>query len=564
MQRSNGHATGLHVSGDASQKMPEWPAPSPPSLSDVARALGPSIAHLVGDDEGPRRPVSTLVLYDPLADLRRVTAGFLLAVGVLPKGEHWQALLNRASDRGYVCVGVKAPGVSRQELADSVADRPLAVVALADEISWERFFTLASSAMHQDYSAEQTLGNTRLGDLFALANAVASAVGGATAIVDPRQCIIAYSAIEGQPIDETRRKSILGLRVPPSPDTELEYRAVHRAFGVLEIPSSNADYPRLAVPIRAGGELLGSMWVIDRNGSVGSAPNKTILNHAAEIAALHLLQARTESELVDRRRGEMLSAMLDNPEMAAEAAGSLGIPRDRAIRIVALSIAERPLSGETVTAYHQTLELVRLHCRAELGFSVATVRPDMLYLVLPVGAGDHQRQSQVRLLRGIDAHARRSYGYRLVIGLGAAVSGLDDVGKSMVQAGRVVRLMRRDLETEGRPEDEPLIGFSEDLTTRLALSALAKHVAELEEAAGHTIGTMLAYDSANATDYVPTLRAFFRAHGNIRAMAQILHVHANTCRYRLSRIAEVFDIDLEDQDTRLVLWLQMRLQELNI
>jgi DNA-binding PucR family transcriptional regulator len=108
-----------------------------------------------------------------------------------------------------------------------------------------------------------------------------------------------------------------------------------------------------------------------------------------------------------------------------------------------------------------------------------------------------------------------------------------------------------------------LIGFSEDLTTRLALSALAKHVADIDEAAGHTVAAMLAYDSANASDYVPTLKAFFSAHGNISAMAQILHVHANTCRYRLSRIGEVFDIDLEDEDTRLVLWLQLRLQELS-
>ena len=52
---------------------------------------------------------------------------------------------------------------------------------------------------------EAALGNTRLGDLFALANAVATTVGGATAIVDSRQSVIAYSAVEGQPIDETRR-----------------------------------------------------------------------------------------------------------------------------------------------------------------------------------------------------------------------------------------------------------------------------------------------------------------------------------------------------------------------
>ena len=94
--------------------------------------------------------------------------------------------------------------------------------------------------MRHSYSAEPALANTRLGDLFALANAVASTVGGATAIVDSRQSIIAYSTVEGQPIDETRRNSILGLRVPSRPATDDEYRAVHGASGVVGFSSSNA------------------------------------------------------------------------------------------------------------------------------------------------------------------------------------------------------------------------------------------------------------------------------------------------------------------------------------
>lgn len=112
------------------------------------------------------------------------------------------------------------------------------MLSLADEISWEHLVMLASSAMRHSYFSEAALGNTRLGDLFALANAVATTVGGATAIVDSRQSVIAYSTVEGQPIDETRRKSILGLRVPSRPATDVEYRAVHGASGVVGFSSS--------------------------------------------------------------------------------------------------------------------------------------------------------------------------------------------------------------------------------------------------------------------------------------------------------------------------------------
>jgi sugar diacid utilization regulator len=534
---------------------------SAPVLSDVVKALGPSVAHLVGGSDCARREVSTLVLHDPLSDVRAVAGGFLLAIGVRPAGEDWQDLVKAAATHGYVCVAAKPSGVARQDLVDNARESDVAILALADEIAWEQIVTLASAAMRHSYTAEPALGNMRLGDLFALANAVASSVGGATAIVDSRQSIIAYSTVEGQPIDETRRKSILGLRVPSRPATDSEYREVHGAAGVVALSSSNEDFPRLAVPIRAGGELLGSVWVIDERGSAGEAA-KAELQHAADIAALHLLQARTEAEVSDRRRGDMLAAVLDDSSMAAEAAAALGIAVSKQVRVAAIGIADPAPSGEPVTACHQTLELVILHCGAELGFSAATVSSGLVFLLLPVTADDSDRTALIRLLSGIDMHARRSYGYRLVIGLGGPVPGLARAGRSMAQATRVVALMQRDLDAEGAPDDDPLIGFAETFTARLALLALAEHMGELDEAAGSTITAMTEHDHANASAYVPTLKAFFDAHGNISEMAHLLHVHANTCRYRMSRIGSLFGIDLDDQDSRLVLWLQLRLHEL--
>jgi sugar diacid utilization regulator len=326
--------------------------------------------------------------------------------------------------------------------------------------------------------------------------------------------------------------------------------------------SSNSDYPRLAIPIRAGGELLGSIWVIDESGAASDSA-KAELQHAADIAALHLLQARTEAEVSDRRRGDMLSALLDDGSAAVEASAALGIPASKSVRVVAIGIADRPLPWEAVTAYHQTLELAILHCGAELGFSAATVRSDLVYLLVPVTAHDGDRVALNRLLDGIDSHGRRSYGYRFVIGVGRTVPGLAEAGASMAQASSVVQLMMRDVEVAGPPSDCAAIGFGEDFTARLALLMLAEHVAALDDATGSTLARMREYDQANASDYVLSLKAYFDAHGNISDMAQLLQVHANTCRYRLSRIASVFGVDLDDRDGRLLLSLQLRLHELS-
>jgi sugar diacid utilization regulator len=207
------------------------------------------------------------------------------------------------------------------------------------------------------------------------------------------------------------------------------------------------------------------------------------------------------------------------------------------------------------------LELVVLHCAAELGFSAAVVHSHQLYVLLPVASDDCDGTAVRRLLDGIAAHARRSYRYQTVIGVGATAAGLAEAGRSKVQATRVVQLLRRDLDADEMPEPG-VIGFAESFTARLALLGLAEHVAVVDDAAHETLATMRDYDVASATEYVAPLKAFFTAHGNISVMAQALHVHGNTCRYRMSRIAELFRIDLDDGDERLVLQLQLRLNEL--
>ena len=39
--------------------------------------------------------------------------------------------------------------------------------------------------------------------------------------------------------------------------------------------------------------------------------------------------------------------------------------------------------------------------------------------------------------------------------------------------------------------------------------------------------------------------------------ARTLDVHVNTVRYRLSRVEPIFGIDLDDPETRLLVWLQL-------
>jgi DNA-binding PucR family transcriptional regulator len=53
------------------------------------------------------------------------------------------------------------------------------------------------------------------------------------------------------------------------------------------------------------------------------------------------------------------------------------------------------------------------------------------------------------------------------------------------------------------------------------------------------------------------------AFGDVIAAAEAVHVHPNTFRYRLHRIAEVGEVDLGDSESRFALMLQLRLLDVD-
>jgi DNA-binding PucR family transcriptional regulator len=65
------------------------------------------------------------------------------------------------------------------------------------------------------------------------------------------------------------------------------------------------------------------------------------------------------------------------------------------------------------------------------------------------------------------------------------------------------------------------------------------------------------YDSAHATDYVATLRAWLDAQGDPVTAAADLGVHPNTVRNRMRKMREVAVLELEDARTRLAMTIDL-------
>jgi len=104
--------------------------------------------------------------------------------------------------------------------------------------------------------------------------------------------------------------------------------------------------------------------------------------------------------------------------------------------------------------------------------------------------------------------------------------------------------------------------------SRRTLASLSEVYAEallidVAAADGHRpsgpVAGLAEYDRKHNSNLVETLAAWLDAFGDVNAAAEAVHVHPNTFRYRLHRIAEIGDVDLSDGESRFALMLQLRL-----
>lgn len=77
-----------------------------------------------------------------------------------------------------------------------------------------------------------------------------------------------------------------------------------------------------------------------------------------------------------------------------------------------------------------------------------------------------------------------------------------------------------------------------------------------------TLGKLEEYDMRQHADLIKTLEAFFACHGNLSQTAEMLIVHRNTLLYRMNRINQIAQIDLNRPETRLALHLALIIRRL--
>jgi hypothetical protein len=525
-------------------------------LGDFIELTHAELVHANPTTDTLEHPVSDVLLYDPLDHWTDSADRIILAVGIAVGSPDFDLLLHRAANSNAAAVIVKARGAPLDELRAAGAHHDLAVLVAPDSADWSRMATVARASVTG--AAADPVSGGRLGDLYAFANAVASMTGSAASIVDPRGRIVGYSTLPGQEIDELRRETTLALNEITPPALDDDYKVVYGSPKAVHIPLDEGGFDRLALAVRAGGELLGSVWLIDP-GEEKRPATLEALDRIGPLVGLHLLHARSAADFGERRNGDLLRTIMEDPDHAAFAAAQMGLdPRSglavAAFAVVRADAARLDLARET----HRLLHLVTTVCDVYVNRSATALIESTVYAVL-AGSGDAARDRHRRLLKEVLSHSHTISSFPVVAAMGGVSTTVAGLPHSRTEALSTLAYLWREVSASRQAGGQTATGavaLFEDHRIPLNLMKVQEFISDHALGEGDAVATISAHDVEHQTQYLQTLRAYVATNGNVSAMADLLHVHKNTVRYRVTRLVDEFHIALDDPMVRL--WLSLR------
>ncbi|MEU6761859.1 helix-turn-helix domain-containing protein [Streptomyces sp. NPDC046853] len=533
------------------------------SLRRVLEDLGTTLLDLVCGDPDTAGEIGGVVIHDPLDDPVLPRQALVLGIGVQGADETAR-LLTALGDAGAAALVVRAPVQTDAALTAAAEKSGVALLALTRGASWAQLAALLRSLLADGDIGEagpQTLGGTPSGDLFAVANAVAALLDAPVTIEDRSSRVLAFSGRQDE-ADPSRVETVLGRQVPERFTRLLEdrgiFRSLYRSDQPVHVTPPGPDgfhFPRAAIAVRAGDEVLGSIWAVVRTPL--TAQRGRALHDAAKLVALHMLRLRAGADVERRLRADLVSTALEGGAGAAEALGRLGLT-DYAGVVLALAVPDPPeLTDSTDLHAQHTAERQRLadafamHLSAIHARAATALIGDVAYGILPVP--HHQEDAEERAARiGTDFLTRIGDRLTPLIGVGPTARDGGALARSREGADRALRVLR----SNGSPRQLARIS---DVHVEALLLDLADLAAERGDPPTGPLARLLAYDKRHDSQLVDTLSAWLNAFGDVPAASEAMYVHQNTFRYRLRRATEVARTDLADPDVRFALMLQLRL-----
>ena len=394
-------------------------------------------------------------------------------------------------------------------------------------------------------------------DIDDLADAIGEVLENPITIEDADHKLIAYSS-HGDSTDPARWSTIMGRRVPEKVLTRLWKEGIFQRLLTEDRPVHIPAFEdvglgkRVAIAIRKGEEVLGYIWAQEVNRPI-SAEDDEILRQAARAAVARLVQRQGKRKAEEQRRKDFFwELLLGNPASDTQIrrkAESLHMVLPQSFQIC---IIDAP-TGQLDRYFYPFIMREKLMSVTDGTQLILLMGKTAAQPIEPEALNQSTEQFLRELLEKWD---QRGDAGTLMVGYGQAYTSYLDMGRSYREALQVIKLKRL-----FEAETKQIYGYHDLGIYRYLLQL--KRWSEADGYQNVRLQRLKRYDQDNQSNLLETLETYLDAAGKVNSTAQRLHIHINTLSYRLRRIEEIMMVDLDNQNQRTALYLDLKADKLS-
>lgn len=319
----------------------------------------------------------------------------------------------------------------------------------------------------------------------------------------------------------------------------------------VEIGGGKRALPALIEPVSVDAEVVGALVLFDA--APGDDLRRLMLDSAKFALSVQMMRSVIQFRFETRTRTELFFEIVErrwrDPDDIARRARHLGLPLSRALRMLVVDFPEAA-DGERDGSQDAHQSVQRLARQQGMTCHVIAIGTGLVCLLPSQTTDDRERLD--RFAQRLVETLRHAFRGEPIAVIGGVCHALEDYSGEWERAWRMLRIAR----SFRRGGVLSALDFGP-----LPMLIGAADSAEVRTFVEGSIGRVAAHDREHGTPYLETLTAYLRAGCRSQPCADAMQLHVTTLRYRLARIAELFQINADTPERRFTLELALKMHD---
>ncbi|MTI67564.1 MAG: PucR family transcriptional regulator [Firmicutes bacterium] len=318
---------------------------------------------------------------------------------------------------------------------------------------------------------------------------------------------------------------------------------------------------RMVMPIVVENEVYGHIFSFATNNPLGGF-DLSILESASTTIALEVLKKLTVREVENRYKSEFLEDLIslnkNRRQKAVERAESFRLNIDTLYSIGIINIKSNNEERMTIDAISNYINKIinsieKIMEDVKLKGVVAS-KTESINILLSIDENLVNKKVLDDFKRKVEQLLKNRFkDAEFTMGVGRAYKGITKAYKSHIDAEKAIRAGRM-------LDDQIVIDFDKlGIFKILCQDDLNE---ELLNFYNTTLKPLVDYDNKKSTELVKTLESYYEHNGNLKKMSDSLFTHYNTVLYRVQRIKDITELNLDNANDRLSLEIALKIKRL--